>query len=99
MSGSIDAPEGRLLWSVHFFCQGSGEGSVWVSGLLVYRRCGAVVGAADIRRVLLALPEKALPGRVALEMTGFLLVSGKTQFGTQGIGIGAGGLLCQRCLA
>ena len=31
---------------------------------------GAVVGAADIRRVLLALSERVLPGRVALEMTG-----------------------------
>ena len=48
---------------------------------------------------LLELPEIAPPGMVALEMTEFLLVLGKTRFCTQGIEMGAGDPLCQRCLA
>ena len=48
---------------------------------------------------LLELPEIAPPGMVALEMTEFLLVLGKTRFCTQGIEMGVEGPLCQRCLA
>ena len=48
---------------------------------------------------LLELPEIALPGMVASEMTEFWLVLGKTRFCTQGIEMGVGGPLCQRRLA